>query len=111
MQQGKNIALYPEGGCKDKRIYERFRYGAFAISLQTGVPILPLFLHYEAQDDFHWPDGVSLPRKLWDFMKTQNNRAHYYLHEPFDPKAFAGKEAYTAHAYQCYLTWQARYLE
>ena len=35
LRAGKNIALYPEGGCKGRRIFESFRYGAFDISLRT----------------------------------------------------------------------------
>ena len=111
LDEGKNVALYPEGGCKGKRLYHSFRYGAFAISLKTSVPILPVFLHYESQDDFYWPDGVSLPRKIWDFMITRNNRVNYYLHDAFDPKDFANKEDYMEHVHNCYLSWQSRYLE
>lgn len=111
LQSGKSIALYPEGGCKDIRLHSDFRYGAFDISLQTGVPIVPVFIHYESQQDFHWRDGVILPRKMWDFMTTQNNRANYYLFDAFDPADFSDKESYTQHVYDCYLAWQKRYLE
>ena len=31
------IAMYPEGGCKGRRIFESFRYGAFEIAVQEGV--------------------------------------------------------------------------
>ena len=51
---GQNIALYPEGGCKGRRLFHEFKSGAFEVSMRTGVPILPVFLHYEAQDDFEW---------------------------------------------------------
>jgi len=109
--EGKNVALYPEGGCKGKRLHDSFRYGAFDISLRTRVPIVPVFLHYEAQDDFHWPDDVTLVRKIWDFMITRNNRVNYYLHDAFNPDDFKNKEDYMAHVYQRYLEWQAKYLE
>ncbi len=51
---GQNIALYPEGGCTGRRLFTKFKSGAFDVSIRTGVPILPVFLHYEAQDDFEW---------------------------------------------------------
>ena len=45
---GQNIALYPEGGCKGRRLFTEFKTGAFEVSMRTGIPILPVFLHYEA---------------------------------------------------------------
>jgi len=111
LQSGKNIALYPEGGCKDIHLHTDFRYGAFDLSLQTGIPIVPIFIHYESQQDFHWPDGVILARKMWDFMTSQNNHANYYQFDAFDPADFSDKETYTQHVYDCYQTWQKRYLK
>ncbi|MCF6280776.1 MAG: 1-acyl-sn-glycerol-3-phosphate acyltransferase [Candidatus Polarisedimenticolaceae bacterium] len=111
LRSGKNIALYPEGGCKDIWLHSDFRYGAFDLSLQTGIPIVPIFIHYESQQDFHWADGIILVRKLWDFMMSQNNRANYYQFDAFNPADFPDKETYTQHVYDCYQGWQKRYLE
>lgn len=108
---GHNVALYPEGGCKGRRIFSSFRYGAFKVSMETGVPILPVFLHYESQDDFEWRSPQTLPQKLWHFMTTQNNRANYYVHDPIDPKMFTSTDAYNQYVYNLYLKWQARYLD
>ncbi|MDH5547328.1 MAG: 1-acyl-sn-glycerol-3-phosphate acyltransferase [Gammaproteobacteria bacterium] len=110
LQKGKNIALYPEGGCKGRRIFKDFRYGAFDISLRTGIPILPVFLHYEAQDDFEWRSPQILPQKLWHFMTSRNNRANYYVFDPIDPKQFDDKEEYMNYVHQLYLKWQDKYL-
>ncbi|MDH3871800.1 MAG: 1-acyl-sn-glycerol-3-phosphate acyltransferase [Gammaproteobacteria bacterium] len=107
----KNIALYPEGGCKGRRIFESFRYGAFDISLRTGIPILPVFLHYETQDDFEWREPQTLLHKLWHMMTTQNNRVNYYVYDAIDPGQFADKAAYTEYVHGKYLEWQARYLD
>lgn len=111
LQAGRNIAIYPEGGCKGRRVFETFRYGAFDLSLQTGIPILPVFLHYEAQADFEWRPGEPLPLKIWQILTSRNRRAHYYVHDALDPAAFADKEAYMRHAHALYLAWQARYLD
>lgn len=111
LQDGKNIALYPEGGCKGRRIFETFRFGAFDISLRTGIPILPVFLHYEAQDDFEWRAPQTLLDKLWHMMTTQNNRANYYVYDAIDPDRFADKTAYTEYVHGKYLEWQSRYLD
>jgi 1-acyl-sn-glycerol-3-phosphate acyltransferase len=111
LQSGKNIALYPDGGCKGRRIFETFRYGAFDISLKTGIPIVPVFLHYEAQDDFEWKSKVPLVRKIWEILITKNKRANYYVFDALDPTQFENREEYAETVRGLYLTWQAKYLE
>ena len=111
VSQGKNIVIYPEGGCKGRRIYKEFRHGAFDISMKTGVPILPVFLHYESQDDFEWRDPQTLPHKLWHMLSTQNNRVNYYLYDAIYPEQFKDKEEYNAYTHQLFLKWQTHYLE
>ena len=108
---GQNIALYPEGGCKGRRLFTEFKSGAFEVSIRTGIPILPVFLHYEAQDDFEWQPPYTLPDKIRHFITTINNRANYYVHDPMDPKDFADKYAMKAAAYALYKRWDAQYLE
>lgn len=107
---GRNVSLYPEGGVMGKRVHDSFRYGAFDISLRTGIPILPVFIHYESQDDFYW-SGQILVQKLIDLMRTRNNRANYYLYDAFNPKDFSDKAEYSEAVRQQFLRWQERYLE
>jgi 1-acyl-sn-glycerol-3-phosphate acyltransferase len=111
LHAGKNIALYPEGGCKGRRIFESFRYGAFDIALRTGTPILPVFIHYEAQDTFEWREPQTLLHKIWHISTAPNNRVNFYIYDALDPAQFADKESFTAHAHSMYLEWQARYLD
>ena len=92
LARGKNIALYPEGGCKGRRIFTSLRYGAFDISLKTGIPIVPVFLHYEAQVDFEWRPGVSLIRKIWEITTAQNKRVNYYVFDALYPTQFSTKK-------------------
>ena len=108
---GRNIALYPEGGCKGRRLFKEFRSGAFDVSIRTGVPILPVFLHYEAQDDFEWQPPYKLLDKIRHFIAAANNRANYYVFDPLDPKDYADKYAMKAAAYALYVRWNAQYLE
>ncbi|TAK90497.1 MAG: 1-acyl-sn-glycerol-3-phosphate acyltransferase [Burkholderiaceae bacterium] len=108
---GQNIALYPEGGCKGRRLFSEFKSGAFEVSLRTGVPILPVFLHYEAQDDFEWQPPYTLPQKIWHMMKTVNPRVNYYVYDPLDPKDYADRHAMKAAAYALYQRWNQQYLE
>jgi 1-acyl-sn-glycerol-3-phosphate acyltransferase len=111
VNSGQNIALYPEGGCKGRRLFSEFKSGAFEVSIRTGVPILPLFLHYEAQDDLEWQPPYLLPHKIWHMMTTVNNRANYYVYDVLDPKDYADKYAMKAAAYALYTRWNAQYLE
>jgi len=111
LNRGYNLAIYPEGGCKGRRLFTSFRFGAFDVSLKTGVPILPVFIHYEAQQDFEWQPPFTLLDKMWHFMTTQNNRANYYVFDAIDPADFQDKESYNQYVYNLYLQWQAKYLE
>ena len=111
LDKGKNIALYPEGGCKGKRIFESFRYGAFDVSLKTGIPVLPVFLHYESQDDFEWRSPHTLIDKLIHFLNTKNNTVNYYVFDAIDPAQFENKEEYTDYVWNLYNNWQKKYLE
>ncbi|MCW8963309.1 MAG: 1-acyl-sn-glycerol-3-phosphate acyltransferase [Gammaproteobacteria bacterium] len=110
LQEGKNVALFPEGGCKGKRIHE-FRWGIFEISLEAGIPIVPVFLHYEAQDEFEWKDNETAPQKIWKLLNLTNNRANYHVFDAFHPTDFDDKAAYCDHVHQQYLQWQKEYLD
>ncbi len=111
LAQGKNIALFPEGGCKGRRIFETFQYGAFDISIQTGIPILPVFVHYEAQDRFEWCDPYTLPQMFWRIMTSRNHRVNYYLYDALYPDNFSDKQSYSEYAHRLYMQWQQQYLE
>ncbi len=108
---GKNIAIYPEGGCKGRRIrlVNPFLYGIFTISLETGIPILPVFIHYEAQETFEWQEQ-SLIQKIKDFVFATNKTANYYVFDPYNPGDFKSREEYTRHVQNQYLEWQEKYL-
>ena len=110
VKAGKNIVIFPEGGCKGSRIYEKFQTGAFDISLQTGVPILPVFLQYMDQKTFEWKDE-SLVKKLWQIFKSNKNRVNYYVHDAISPEGFSDKESYTKYVHEKYLEWQKEYLD
>ncbi len=111
LNEGKSVVIFPEGGCKGRRIFRRFNYGAFDISLRTGIPILPVFLHYEAQDTFEWRDPQTLIHKFWHFMHSRNNRANYYVFDALYPEHFESKEVFSGYVLHKFLDWQTRYLE
>ena len=110
VQAGKNIVLFPEGGCKGSRIHEKFHTGAFDISLQTGVPILPVFLQYVDQETFEWT-GQSLVLKLWQIFRSNKNLVNYYVHDAIKPDQFSDKNSFANHVHSQYLDWQKDYLD
>ena len=107
---GRNIAIYPEGGIKGPRLQPSFRYGVFAVSLKTGIPIVPVYLHYEALHDFHWGPH-SLLDNIRDIMNADNNHANYYVFDAIDPGLFHDEVEYCNHVYGLYQQWQARFLD
>ncbi len=109
LKSGHPVGIYPEGGCKGRRIFTPFRYGAFEISLKTGVPILPVFIYYEAQEDFEW-HNQHLLQKLWMIVCSRNRTAHYIIFDPIYPEGFQSKEAFCTHVQNLYLKWQEKYL-
>ena len=111
VQSGCNIALYPEGGCKGRRLFSEFKSGAFEVAIRTGVPIVPVFLHYEAQDDFEWQAPYTLPQKLFHMAFSRNRTANYHVFDPIDPKGFQDKSALKAEAYRVFERANARFLE
>ena len=110
VKAGKNIVIFPEGGCKGSRIYKKFHTGAFDISLQTGIPVLPVFLHYIDQKTFEW-QGQSLVLKLWQIFKSNNNRVNYYVHDAISAETFTDKESFAKQVHAKYLEWQKEYLD
>jgi 1-acyl-sn-glycerol-3-phosphate acyltransferase len=110
LKQGHSLGLYPEGGCKGRRIHLPFRYGVFDLSIQTQVPIVPVFLHYEAQEDFEWQDQHILV-KIGMIMRSQNRTVNYYVYDAVDPSQFASKDIFCEAMQNRYLTWQQRYLD
>lgn len=111
VKAGKNIALYPEGGCKGRRLAPRFFLGAFEVSITTGVPILPVFLHYECQEDFEWQPPYTLLHKIWHMLTSQNPTANYYVHDVIEPSQFTSKQEMADYTYRKYVEWNAKYLE
>jgi 1-acyl-sn-glycerol-3-phosphate acyltransferase len=110
VKAGKNLVIFPEGGCKGRRIYKRFHSGAFDISMQTGVPILPVFLHYFDEDAFEWA-GQTVLQKLWQIFNAGDNRVNYYVHDAIYPDGFDDKEVFAQHVHSQYLEWEKEYIK
>ena len=111
LKGGRNIVLFPEGGCHGKRIYTSFKTGAFDASLKTGLPIIPVFLHYEDQEAFEWLDPDILVQNFWQIITAKKHKANYYVYDAIEPEGFSDKLVYTDHVYSQYLEWQKIHLD
>jgi lyso-ornithine lipid O-acyltransferase len=109
VKAGDNVGIYPEGGCKGRRLSLPFYYGAFQCSLNTGIPLLPVFLEYPAQEDFEWANQ-SLLIKLLQIIRSRHKQVYYHIFDPIDPKNFKTVEAYCQQVQEIYQNWQNRFL-
>lgn len=110
LKGGDSIALYPEGGCMGRRIHTPFRHGVFRISMDSGVPIVPVFLHYEAQADFEWGKDEHLLLKMWRMLTAANHVVQYHIYDPIDPAQFSSVEHYCQHVEDFYKHLERQYL-
>lgn len=109
LRRGRCIALYPEGGCHGRRLAGRFHYGTFEVAQRADVPVVPVFIHYEAQEAFEWAHQ-GLLRKILDIATAPNRCAHYHIFDPFNPRDYPDARAFHDAVYAAYQRWQARFL-
>jgi len=109
--KGLNIALYPEGGCTGRRITQEFKRGAFELSLKSNVPILPILIYYQAQEDFEWQPPYNLIDKIWHFLTTRNKQVEIFQYDVVKPDQFKDKYEYAAFMQEFYSNKQTKYLE
>jgi len=109
--QGKNIALYPEGGCFGRRITQPFKRGAFELSIRSGTPIVPVFIYYQAQEDFEWVKPFTLVDKIWHFLTSKNKNVEIFQFDAVAPEGFKDKYAFAEYMEDFYHKKQTKYLE
>ncbi len=107
LEEKGNVLIYPEGGCFGKHL-RPFKYGAFDISITSGVPILPVYLQYEAENAFEWGDH-GLVYHIYRMVKSINKHTHCYIFEPIYPEPFTDPETYAKHVHNKYRKWEQKY--
>ena len=107
IQSGANLLIYPEGGCFGKHL-RPFKYGAFEISMTTGIPILPVYMQYEAENDIEWGE-YGLIHHIYNILRACNKHAHCYIFDPVQPQGFSDAQSYSRHLHEWYEKWEARY--
>ncbi len=106
-KEGKNLLIYPEGGCFGKHL-RPFKFGAFDISIQSKVPILPVYMQYEAENSFEWSD-FGLVRHLWYLLTAPNKHIHCYIGQPVIPDSFSDPQVFSDFVHKQFETWESKY--
>lgn len=107
LQQGKNLLIYPEGGCYGRHL-RPFKLGSFEISIMSKVPILPVYMQYEAENDMEWGD-YGLIRHLYNIRRACNKHVHCYIFDPVSPENFTDPQSYMEHVHKLYEQWEKKY--
>lgn len=105
---GKSLMLFPEGGCYGKNL-NPFFMGAFHISKELNVPILPVYVYYEEQHTYHW-DNVGVLEFLGRILfKARNRNAHLYIFDAIFPEKYSSPEEYHDAVYEFYKSLEQKY--
>jgi 1-acyl-sn-glycerol-3-phosphate acyltransferase len=96
LEQGANLAIFPEGTRSTSRRMSRFKHGVSILALEKGVPVVPVYLTGLAklrpkgtreifpgpagahiQPPIFLPDGISVPdatKMIYDALNTVHER-------------------------------------
>jgi 1-acyl-sn-glycerol-3-phosphate acyltransferase len=108
LKTGNNLVVFPEGGCYP-RLREFFHQGTFQLAIDAGVKILPVYIEYEALNDFAWGDE-SMPQNMYKIFNAPSSIAHFHVYDAIDPNDFDGKESLTEHVHKQFQQWEDQYL-
>lgn len=109
LRDGGSLVIYPEGGCHGRRLHTPFQRGAFAAAHASGVPIVPVFIHYEAQESFEWK-GQTLPQKILQLARAPNRRVNMHVFDALLPQDYPDEGAMRDAALSLYQKWDERFL-
>ncbi len=103
-RQGENVMICPEGACNEQ--INAFKKGAFFISMRTGIPVLPVYVHYEAKHAFFW-GKFGYIKHIYKMMTSNNKRLHCHVCDPIYPTEFTDSADFAQHVHRRYQKWEA----
>ena len=107
-REGKNIMIFPEGGCYGKAL-NPFFMGAFHLSLEAGVPIIPAYLHYEEENIYEWGDYGLIRFMVRALFLPKNRNAHLYIFDAFYPVNYKNEQEYHDAVFSFYQNLEQKY--
>ena len=108
LKEKKNIMIFPEGGCYGKAL-NPFYMGAFHLSKESGVPIIPVYVHYEEENVYEWGDYGLIKFILRALVLPKNRNGHLYIFDALLPSDFANEEEYHKTVYEFYKGLEQKY--
>ena len=83
LNKGRSVAIFPEGGMVRAKKLRRFKNGAFSLSVQTNIPIVPITFR----------NNFNLFTDHSDFFRIcRPGKAYVVIHKPIDPSSFPEKD-------------------
>jgi 1-acyl-sn-glycerol-3-phosphate acyltransferase len=104
LKTGNNLVVFPEGGCYP-RLRDFFHQGTFQLAIDAEVKILPVYIEYEALNDFAWGDE-SMAKNMYKIFNAPSSIAHFHVYDAIDPNDFDGKESLTEHVHKKFQQWE-----
>lgn len=108
LKKGRNVMLFPEG-YSHQFLAPRFEKGAFQIAFETGVPIVPIYLHYENLSVFVPDEVVSHKKEFFRILAAGNKKMTAYFFDPIQPETFSSADVLRDTVYRQYLAWQKEF--
>ena len=83
LNQGRSVAIFPEGGMVRSKKLRRFKNGAFSLAVQTNKPIIPIT----------FKNNFDLFTDHSDFLGIcRPGIANVTIHKPIEPSSFPEKD-------------------
>ncbi len=88
LQQGKKVAIFPEGGILPGEGVKRFHARMFAPAIDTGMPVQPVMIRYRRDGD-HFPGMTFLPGEhfmanFFRLLRQRSCTAQLWVLPPID---------------------------
>ena len=106
-REGKNLLIYPEGGCFGRNL-RPFKQGAFDTAILSGLPILPVYLQYGAEITLEWGE-YGLVQHILNVIRSPDKHIHCYIFNPIAPDAFCDGNSLKNYVHKLYQVWEAKY--
>ena len=105
LKSGNHLVILPEGKCSQP-LREKFHLGAFALSFQTNLPIVPIYIDYRDKQAFKAGRGIKHHQLILRIFRSKNRKVDIYCFKPVMPTTYQDYKTYCDAVYRQYVEWQ-----